>query len=207
MTRLIKSHDTIGGYIHTFETNLDVINLRRGVLAMNNYVMNTFGNLTGRYADGNAPKSTQLFDQYNALMYPYPELYNVGAVIKEALSSLVDVQKNQYYAQAWVNVYEKGQFVDWHTHWRGSKDFFHGFVCVDCGDSKTTYKLNEENDPEEIDVPSKDGMMVISRSDTDMHRTYPWPEENTPRITVAFDLLPAWALYGTNLVNHWVPIV
>jgi hypothetical protein len=146
------------------------------------------------------PITTQAFNQYNLLLYPFAEFHKLYQEICRVFS-LVDTSEENYYIQCWLNYYEQGQFIDWHSHWAPKDNTWHGFFCVDCEDSVTSYRLPTS---EEIDVPSINGNLVISRSAGDVHRTYPWPHSDRPRITVAFDCVP-WRniSWGT---NHWVPI-
>jgi hypothetical protein len=61
---------------------------------------------------------------------------------------------------------------------------------------------------DELDIPSKNGLMVLSRSNGDVHRSSEWDQEY-PRITIAFDIVPAGILYRENRythINHWMPI-
>jgi hypothetical protein len=120
--------------------------------------------------------------------------------------------------QSWVNVYNYGEYIDWHGHGQTSTYAWHGFFCVNAEPSKTTYQYL--NSPETIDVESKNNLLVLGKSNTDTHRTWPWLDKNEPRITIAFDIVPDTTIVRHNgntkltdmikqypyFKNHWIPI-
>jgi hypothetical protein len=152
------------------------------------------------YEDPNSPESTKMFGQYNLFTHPYGGFHSLYSAIREKFHSVCD-WKTEYYIQCWMNYAEKGNYLDWHRHHDPEQKGWHGFYCVDVGDSKTTYKLPSG---EEIDVISQDNLLVLSRSDGDKHRTYPW-EGDKPRITIAFDIIPRMHV-PYQWLDHWLPI-
>ena len=85
---------------------------------------------------------------------------------------------------------------------------WHGYYCVDVEPSKTSYKL--EKNGKIVHVQNEDNLLVLSKSLDDQHRTWAW-EYDHPRITIAFDILPASNILnfeGENKMgkNHWIPI-
>ena len=57
-----------------------------------------------------------------------------------------------------------------------------------------------------VKIESKDNLLVIGKSDNDKHRSSVW-NQDTPRITIAFDILPVSSIYKEfNTLNHWIPI-
>ena len=126
--------------------------------------------------------------------------------------------KEQYMIQCWLNFYRKGEFIDWHRHWPMDAKGYHGFLCVSCEPSKTTYRLPakhgvqipteliEKTEWETVDVESKNGLLVLSESAGDMHRTWPWEFHDRDRITIAFDIVPKPHFNPEAWLNHWVPL-
>ena len=68
--------------------------------------------------------------------------------------------------------------------------------------------INPEKEPyEEIDIISKNNLLVISPSAGDQHRTWPWEGNGEPRITIAFDIVPESKFPSAiDKMNHWIPI-
>ena len=108
-----------------------------------------------------------------------------------------------YMIKCWLNVFRKGEKVDWHNHWPAYKKVWHGFYCVQVGDSFTEYKIPKVNNI--VKVKSKEGLLVVGKSEDDQHRSSPWNEEQRPRITVAFDIVPIDSVDNELRVNHFIP--
>jgi hypothetical protein len=96
------------------------------------------------------------------------------------------------------------------TTWQPEYESWHGFYCIDVEpDSYTTYRVfGRVPEKDDIVIHSKDNLLVISKSDGDFHRSSKWENEDKPRITVAFDIIPSHKLVEGNHVslNHWIPI-
>ena len=60
-----------------------------------------------------------------------------------------------------------------------------------------------------IEIQSKNDLLVLSKSENDVHRSSEWMYDH-PRITLAFDIVPTKMLFENNktfmLKNHWIPI-
>jgi hypothetical protein len=168
-------------------------------------------------------------------LYPLPAIHELYFEIQNYFrfateSYFKEPYKEKHFIQCWLNVYNKGDFIDWHHHdWNSNRPnkprAWHGFFCVDVEpNSKTSYKWKGVN--EVIDIQSKNGLMVMGISDGDVHKSSAWNEDN-PRITIAFDIVPEKHIFyddgRSNLVkflnnnnspkeiiqaytNHWVPI-
>lgn len=156
---------------------------------------------------------SKLFGKYNVFMYPFAGFHELFTEIKNTFDHLRDEPSDQkYYIQAWLNVYKKDDFINWHDHWGRNPDGhpttpsgWHGFYCVDCEPSKTTYRLLDR-DNLEVDIASKNNQLVISKSDRDKHRTWPWEHSDRARITIAFDIVPRQYVNPLEPLNHWIPI-
>ena len=185
-------------YVQVHALNLDTPQLKLSCELLYQHILDNVDKSNIGIDTG--PISTQLFNQYNLLLYPFAEFHNLYHEICKVFDVVCNKDEN-YYIQCWLNYYTYNQYIDWHKHFEPESQTWHGFICVDCKDSKTSYKLPSGK---EIDIPSIDGNMVISKSDGDIHRTYPWPYKDSPRITIAFDIVPWHRIqWGT---NHWVPV-
>jgi len=193
----------LGDYIHTRKLGLNLEKMRASSEKMYNLVKEKFGK--DQEHNGQSTLSTELYAKYNLLMYPFEEFHELYTAIRETFHH-IDVSDDTHYIQCWLNYYQKGTFIDWHGHWPPEQRGWHGFYCVDCEPSKTTYKLprNENRKNIIVDVPSINDQLVISKSDGDQHRTWPWEHDDRPRITIAFDIMPReFAQPG---FNHWLPL-
>lgn len=197
----------IEDYIITKKLDLNSEQLRNSCFRMKELIEKEFKPGSGEvpYFDGDSKIqfTTNLYGAYNLLMYPFPEFYELYENIKELFH---DVCKDdeKYYIQCWINFYKKDDFISWHYHWPPQDNAWHGFFCVDCEPSKTTYRL--PNIDYDVDVPSENNLLVLSRSAGDMHRTWPWEQENRERITIAYDIVPRYIINYEKWLNHWIPI-
>lgn len=191
-------------YIYTKKIDLDLVKVRESCHSMRKLIQRSFMDKPQHYS-GQATMTTKLFSQYNVLMYSYPQFHELFHEIVKMFREIYGDDGKKYYIQAWLNVYEKGEFIDWHDHWLPQQQSYHGFYCVDVEpNSKTSYALRD--DDEIIDIPSKDNMLVISKSDGDLHKSSEWHDPNRPRITIAFDIVPRGSINPEGWLNHWIPI-
>jgi len=147
--------------------------------------------------------TTSQHDNYNLLTYPCIELNKLYHEIRKHTKPYLE--SNTYcMLKSWLNVYRVGQSIDWHTHWEVEKRVWHGFYCVQVGDSNTTYRIpGSQND---VVVPSIDGRLVFGKSNGDQHRSSVWNDESMPRITIAFDIIPIESITQIPSVNHFIPL-
>jgi hypothetical protein len=155
--------------------------------------------------DGAYTLKTDLYSKYNLLMYPLPEMHKLYESIKETFY-LCNPEEDEYYIQCWVNVYETGDYINWHGHWASEYKAWHGFYCLQVEpNSSTTYKIQGLHD---VEVKSINNLIVIGKSDGDLHKSSEW-NEKYPRITLAFVIIPGKSLrdieYHLN-PHHWLPI-
>jgi hypothetical protein len=192
-------------YIVTAKLNLDLITLKNSCYKMKDVIDKHFREkiLEVDYAEDegkSTPLTTQGFEHYNLLMYGFDGFHSLYFEIQKLFRQVNQINEN-YYIQCWLNMYEKGSFVDWHNHYPPKCNSWHGFFCVDCEPSKTTYQL--PNVSETVDIVSENNLLILSKSDGDNHRTWPW-EYDRDRITIAFDIVPA--AHTGKFLNHWIPI-
>ena len=132
--------------------------------------------------------------QYNLFNFPCPEL---NKLYKNMIKNFHNVllKDKQYYMRCWVNLFDKGKNIDWHSHWQPHYKTYHGFYCVNTeGEhpSHTDYKI--PNVPDIITIPSSDGLCVIGKSEGDGHRSSEWLNDGKFRVTIAFDIIPVEVL-------------
>ena len=188
-------------YISTKKLNLDLQEIKKSCEEIYKIVLSNFDHAERSY-QGRSTETTQLFNNYNLLMYPFPQFWNLYQEIKTMFRE-ISKDTDQCYIQCWLNYYQKGDYIDWHDHWSPEAKSYHGFFCVDTEPSKTTYRI--PNVVGEVDVESKDNLLVMSRSNGDLHRTWEWPYDR-PRITIAFDIVPSVSIDPLESLNHWIPI-
>lgn len=197
-------------YIDNFlwGSKLSDINLKKLIeesLEIEYYVEKNFSNDISQNKFFVNLNSTNKFYLYNFFSFPFFEAQKLFSKIKESI--LPCLPKDNYLMQSWVNVYHKGQFVDWHGHVPKEYKAIHGFFCVNTETeaSYTDYKFDHMN--EIVRVKSEDGLLVFGKSFNDLHRSSVW-NNDTPRITIAFDIVPA-STYEVgkdhSLRNNFVP--
>lgn len=211
------SHQPIklSDYIYTDILNLDLSQQKNNALRVEEYVLSHFKSNDKDYKD-KSTKTTTLYTQYNYLLYPLIGMSSLYEGIRKTFHFCVrdDVSQinpeiyDEYSIQCWLNVYNKGDYIDWHRHWPLEFHSWHGFYCVDVEpNSYTSYKIDGRQ--EIVSVESENDLIVMSRSGRDLHRSSEW-EQDYPRITVAFDIVPTKLLHETDssfkLMNHWIPI-
>jgi hypothetical protein len=193
-------------YIITANLNLDLVEIKNSCYKMKDVIDQNFKQkiLESEYTEDEgklSPITTQGFESYNLFMYGFSGFHSLYFEIQKIFRQF-NKNNEAYYIQCWLNIYEKGNFVDWHDHYPAGSGSWHGFFCVDCEPSKTTYQL--PNETETIDITSENNLLVLSKSDGDRHRTWPWGYDDRDRITIAFDIVPS--RFTDKHLNHWIPI-
>ena len=146
--------------------------------------------------------TTAIHKKYNFLTFPNKQVSVLYHEIAKNVSPLLE--DRTYVIKSWLNVFRKGEKVDWHKHWPADKKVWHGFYCVQVGDSYTEYEI--PNEKEIIKVISEEGLLVVGKSDDDRHRSSPWNEDHRPRITIAFDIVPIDNVDDPLDINHFIPL-
>ena len=193
-------------YITTTKLNLDLAKIKDSCYKMKGVINENFISkiLEIDYTEDEgklSPLTTQGFVHYNLLMYGFEGFHSLYFEIQRVFRQL-NKSDEQYYIQCWLNIYERGNFVDWHNHYPPNCNSWNGFFCVDCEPSKTTYQLPNISEP--VDIVSENNLLVLSKSNGDRHRTWPWEHADRNRITIAFDIVPA--KHTGEFLNHWIPI-
>jgi hypothetical protein len=203
-------------YVYTKMLQLDLQQQKKNANIMFNFIMHEFLRETN-YSGANQQLVTKYFSLYNYLMYPIPGMTKLYENIKEEFHSVIKENDHgiklfdEYHIQCWLNVYKKGDYLDWHGHWQSEYCSWHGFYCVNVEpNSETIYRIEGRKVPDDdIHIESKNNLLVISPSGRDLHRSSEWHSDE-PRITVAFDIVPTEILFSNQFhitnKNHWIPI-
>jgi hypothetical protein len=195
--------ETIENYVHTAKINLNLSAVTNSCFTLYEIVKNNFSDKPRDYR-GQSTMTTGVYAHYNALLYPLPEFHALYENIKMMFHELNDQPKERFYMQCWLNFYRRGEFIDWHSHWPPEFKTWHGFYCVSGKGSHTTYKLPPDLE-KQVDIPTILNQIVLSKSDGDFHRSSDW-NEDYPRITVAFDIVPGHLIESHKWLNHWIPV-
>ena len=192
--------------LYKVQSNLELPTLKDDCIFLNEYIDYTYSEKKGVYADEKAPTSTKVFNHYNLLSSPSYQFYKLYTEIKKAFTETSGKTEN-FYIQAWVNVFKKGQQLSWHGHFPEEANAWHGYFCVDAEPSITEYKFSFLGDTI-TPIENKNNTIVIGKSGQDVHKTVIWDKEE-PRITIAFDIVPVEFLQSldeTHYINHWLPL-
>ena len=132
---------TIDG-LYTAECNLDLNLLKKSCLDLEGFITSQFDKSVSEY-EGKSTETTKLFAQYNLCLYPYPmihELYwTIHAMFHTSLTDYYSGKvEDKFVMQCWLNVYKKGEYIEWHSHTDNPKAW-HGFFCVDVEPNSSTF--------------------------------------------------------------------
>lgn len=190
-------------YLYSFDIpSLDNKKLYEDCIEIEKYLKSIFPpqekNSYGSY-------TASIHKNYNLFTLP---LFSLSKLYKELVNNITPLLEynDSYHMRCWLNVFRKGDFIDWHNHWPSHFNSWHGFYCINTNNSSTLYNIPDNS--EIIEVPSKEGRIVIGKSDNDTHTSTPWENENQHRITIAFDLIPlsSFNKYPNEIIlNHFIP--
>lgn len=139
--------------------------------------------------------------RYNMFQFPCPQLSTLYRNMAMAFPEVITTGK-QYYIRCWVNLFQKGKNIDWHTHWPAHFKTYHGFYCVNTEGVNESYTDYRVPGHEEVRIVSKDGLCVIGKSEGDEHRCSEWANDNKMRVTIAFDVIPVDVLRSDEEFLH-----
>ena len=191
----------VENYLYSTDINyIDTVKLTEHCLQIEKYLAD---NLPDIELDWYGNKTSAHNNRYNIFTFAGKEINELYYAIKDNVSQFLDVQQT-YMIKGWLNVYSKGQFVDWHGHWPKEAKVWHGFFCVQTGDyiSSTCYKVPGVKDI--IEIPSIEGRLVFGKSEGDEHKSSKWLQDY-PRITIAFDIIPIDSIKDKTWGNHFIP--
>jgi hypothetical protein len=194
---------THGDYVHTTQLQLDIPVIVNNCHDLHDYIKSNFGDMPQDY-NGHSTLTTGVYRQYNLFLYPFAEFHKLFKSVTQMFYLLNDEPNEMFYMQCWLNFYRAGEFIDWHHHWPKELKTWHGFYCVSGKGSHTSYRLPPDL-KQEIIIPTKLNQIVLSKSDGDKHKSSDW-NEDYPRITIAFDIVPQKHIGSFWDKNHWIPI-
>jgi len=140
--------------------------------------------------------------QYNLFQFPCPQLSTLYRNMAMNFPEVINTGK-QYYIRCWVNLFEKGKNIDWHSHWNPKFKTYHGFYCVNTEGENLSYTdYRVPGVKEDIRIMSHDGLCVIGKSEGDEHRCSKWLNDNKMRVTIAFDVIPVEVLRSDEKFLH-----
>jgi hypothetical protein len=161
------------------------------------------------------PITGYLHYKYNIFTFPNDLIYRLYFDIKSMFYKIIQNTENNnsnYYIKGWLNYYKPNEFIDWHFHSPVEWNAWHGFYCVDCGESYTEYSnevkdfYNDKNIRNSIIINSKNNLLVMGKSNR-YHRSSK-RNDNKIRITIAFDIIPSYILSKSiaDLKFGWIPL-
>lgn len=150
---------------------------------------------------------TQLGGKYNLLADDVEWTNNLKAGLRDMTIEAckhygIDFDSQDYYATAWFN-YDYGihkyspRSLHDHSGGKGVPDF-HGYYSVEAEPSLTHYHIGGDDSRESINI-NKNNLAILSETGHP-HARGDWNEE-APRITVAYDILPLSSGIGGNFVK------
>jgi hypothetical protein len=143
--------------------------------------------------NGNGPNSlSSNYSRFNLLGKDHPQ---AQALRRQVFAKYCEfmahtgVRRRRAWLHSWVNIHRGGESIPAHVHNAGPYCYLSGHVSVQCSDTSTIYldPLNTLNQVIIHDSPNEVGKLSIFQQSIP-HYTTPH-NADTPRITVAFDIL------------------
>ena len=151
-------------------------------------------NFKDNHRFGKGSITTKCWKYYNLLAFNKPYISMLFKEIKQTFIQTF-IPKELYHISMWLNIHKKGEFLDWHGHWKPHYNSYHGYYSVQSEPSTTSYKFPYIED---IYVHhNKNGLIVINKSDGDRHCVSEW-KEDIDRISIAFDIVPTHFIINEN---------
>lgn len=203
-------------YLYTRKLDLDLSVQQKNARIIQRHLTKEYDSHPATYF-GKSSSTTKYYGYYNYLMMPLSGMTQLFNNIRETFVACNNHNwnnnppDNEYYIQCWLNYYNKGEYIDWHSHFKTESRSWHGFYCVDVEpDSSTFYRVGDR----ELEVKSEDNLLVIGKSCGDMHRSSEWMQDK-PRITIAFDISPCNMTTGflgnvkndKENIHYWIPLI
>lgn len=195
----------VSDHVYCLSTNIDTKLLEKVCWEKHDFLEEVLDENNDHYVDNSfvAPITSRCYNQYNLLTLITPPLHSVYTNIRDLFRNIVPDKPN-YFIQCWLNIFnDKSPYLDWHRHFYNEKDAYHGFLVVKSDVSYTEFR---KADKSTFTIDSYDGLLAISSSYEDEHRTSPI-RLGKIRITISFDIINTKLLdkYGYDM-NHWLPI-
>jgi hypothetical protein len=137
---------------------------------------------------------TSKFTKYNLLEWQNEEIFKIKKAIVEThnnFTKLFNLYKpdQKIWAQCWANVLRKGEKIDTHSHSTHQDTYLGGLICIQVSNTNTNYTniYSQLKDPEIYCSKNINGKITLFQNFIPHYSTP--HEENTERITIAFDLM------------------
>ena len=213
----MPNYSLYNNFVYTKQLDLDLSQQQKNAHDIYNYLTNEYSNNSSTYYGKSTSLFTKYYAYYNYLMMPCLGMTKLFNNIRDTFIDCNNHAYNNnppdtdYYIQCWLNYYNKGEFIDWHSHLTKEARSWHGFYCVDVEPNSSTYY---RHGIDKFEIKSKNNLLVIGKSCDDEHRSSEWTEER-PRITVAFDIVPWQNTTGfpgkikneTGNLHYWIPLI
>ena len=147
--------------------------------------------------------------KYNLFSFPCMELQKLYTTLSYSINKVIDF-KEQYYLRCWVNLFQRGKNIGWHSHWEPEFKTYHGFYCVNTEGNNISYTDYKIPGKDMLRIESKNGLCVFGKSDGDEHRSSEWLNDDY-RVTIAFDVIPVRILrryenFTHQFLHNYIPL-
>ena len=202
--------------MRTIETDLDLVRISSDCRRIQNKVTKAYtdddiptNRLYNEVLNSDlqtAPASSRFHDLYNVFLFPYGihELYEKVCL---AFWDVNDDYEEPYYIHAWLNYQQKGESIPWHYHWKGLSGLDKTFVGTFYVNAEPSITTHEFTNGKVLERVNENNTIVIYEDKGDKHMVSAW-DEDTPRISISFDIVPMKYIQGMPYVlNTWMPIL
>ena len=138
--------------------NIDNHTLVKDCLDIEKMLLTTFTNIDRK---GYGCLSTAHHEKYNMLTFSTKEIQDLYYELQNLISPYLE--NKTYLIKSWLNVFRKEENINWHSHWEPEKKVWHGFYCVQVGESYTEYKI--PGIEKIIKIKSQEGLIVFGKSE------------------------------------------
>lgn len=203
--------------MRTIETDLDLVRISSDCRRIQNKVTKAYtdddiptNRLYNEVLNSDlqtAPASSRFHDLYNVFLFPYDGIHELYERVCLAFWDVNDDYEEPYYIHAWLNYQQKGESIPWHYHWKGLSGLDKTFVGTFYVNAEPSITTHEFTNGKVLERVNENNTIVIYEDKGDKHMVSAW-DEDTPRISISFDIVPMKYIQGMPYVlNTWMPIL
>ena len=203
--------------MRTIETDLDLVRISSDCRRIQNKVTKAYtdddiptNRLYNEVLNSDlqtAPASSRFHDLYNVFLFPYDGIHELYEKVCLAFWDVNDDYEEPYYIHAWLNYQQKGESIPWHYHWKGLSGLDKTFVGTFYVNAEPSITTHEFTNGKVLERVNENNTIVIYEDKGDKHMVSAW-DEDTPRISISFDIVPMKYIQGMPYVlNTWMPIL
>ena len=203
--------------MRTIETDLDLVRISSDCRRIQNKVTKAYtdddiptNRLYNEVLNSDlqtAPASSRFHDLYNVFLFPYDGIHELYERVCQAFWDVNDDYEEPYYIHAWLNYQQKGESIPWHYHWKGLSGLDKTFVGTFYVNAEPSITTHEFTNGKVLERVNENNTIVIYEDKGDKHMVSAW-DEDTPRISISFDIVPMKYIQGMPYVlNTWMPIL